>query len=207
MRSSSPPASSILSITPSAKYDLTVSEWRAMAMTGNCWKTHGLATHAAQLAAKYSLSCVQCTINNAYKFTQIRKCTFQRKEIQGANCKDWGKDKTVARQVRSCKWTKESHQDQNAFAAPKYLRRNIVRWHRESKLFFELDATAVCSIFVCLCFLRISIEQSKHLFAQFAHTATAAYPTWTGAEWTQSGKWNMAFTTLLSVLENQNSGT
>ena len=179
MLSSAPPASSILSITPSAKYDLTVSEWRAMAMTGNCWKTHGLATHAAQLAAKYSLSCVQCTINNTYKFAQMQKCTFQRKE--GANCKDWGKDKTVARQVRSCNWAKESHQDQNAFAAPKYFRRNIVRWHRKnllSKLFFELDATAVCSIFVCLCFLRISIEQSKHLFA---HTATAAYPTWTGA--------------------------
>ena len=124
-----------------------------MAMTGNCWKTHGLATHAAQLAAKYSLSCVQCTINNAYKFAQMQKCTFQRKEIQGANCKDWGK--TVARQVRSCNWAKESHQDQNAFAAQKYLRRNIVRWHREnllSKLFFELEATAVCSIFVCLCF-------------------------------------------------------
>ena len=53
-------------MSAATKYELTVWEWRAMAMAmaGKRWKhmSGWVCTHAAQLSAKYRLRCMHCTM-------------------------------------------------------------------------------------------------------------------------------------------------
>ena len=80
-------------MSAATKYELTVSEWRAMAMAmaGKCWKhmSGWVCPHAAQLSAKYRLRCMHCTMQinaNVYVRTCVNTCMVYCTDTQGKLC-------------------------------------------------------------------------------------------------------------------------